>query len=170
VPVVVLGEALPVDVLDAEPGCVVTVEPSGVVDVEDPDVAPGADDGVPAELEVEISVGDVEGPPVAAEVPLSDGAVGLAPPLPAAVEMPPVARTLTLTGVIVVVEVKVDAGESGLRDALAESPLATPAGDWVRATSGDDGALGPGLAASTPGVVRRWDAAGATGATLTTRA
>ena len=163
------------DVLVDEVGWVVTVEPSGVVDVEDPGVAPAVD-VVPlgvepeVELEVEISVGVVEGSPTMVEALLSAGAAGLTPPLPRGVEMPPVARTLVLTGVVVVIGVEVDADAPGLFDATAGLPLAAPAGVWVRATSREARTVGAGPPDSALGVVMRDGAAGAAGASLTTRA
>ncbi|HET6869847.1 MAG TPA: hypothetical protein VFH80_28295 [Solirubrobacteraceae bacterium] len=133
VPVVAPVDVAPVDVLDDEVGWVVALELSGVVGVEDPAVAPDSVDGVPVEVEVEVEVEvDVEvrvvvDPAVAPVLLPSEGAVGLTPPLPGVVEMPPVARTLILTGVVVVVESEVGVA-AGLVDALAESPVATPAG------------------------------------------
>lgn len=165
------------DVLDDEVGWVVAVELSGVVDVEDPDVAPEPVVEAPVEdkpeveleLEVEVSVEVVEGSPVVAEVLLSDGAAGLTPPFPGVVEMPPVARTLTLTGAVVVIRVEVGADAPGLFDAVAESPSAT-AGVCVRATSGEEETVGAGPLDSALGVVMRAGAAGVACATRTTRA
>jgi hypothetical protein len=178
VPVVVPGEVLPVDVLDDEVGWVVAVEPSGVVDVEDPGVAPEPvvevpvedEPGVELELEVEVSVEVVEGSPVVDEALLSEGAAGLTPPLPGVVEMPPVARTLTLTGAVVVIWVEVGADAPGLFDAVAESPPATPVGGCGRATSGEEETVGAGPLDSALGAVMRSDAAGDACATRTTRA
>jgi len=157
-------------VLDDEVGWVVAVELSGVVDVSSPGVAvdPVVEDEVP--VGIGVSVGVVEDPPVVVEPLLSEGAIGLTPPLPGAVEMPPLARSLILTGVVVVTEGEFDADPSGLVvDALAESPLATPAGAWVRAISGDDGTVAAASLDSARGVVMRAGAAGAAGATLTVR-
>ena len=158
---------MPVDVLDDEVGWVVAVEPSGVVGVETPDVPLDAVDEVPPG--VWVSVGVVEDPPAVVEAVLSEGAAGLTPPLPGVVEMPPVARTLILTGVVVVTEVEAGGDMPGLVDALVESLSATPAGAGVRATSGDDGTVGAGPLDSALGVVTRAGAAGAAGATLTVR-
>lgn len=165
VPLVVPGDVLPVDVLDDDVGSVVAVEPSGVVGV--PDVALGVVDEVP--LGAGVSVGVVDDPSTVAEEVLSEGAAGLTPPLPGVVEIPPVARTLTLTWMVVVTEVEAGADVPNLVDAFAESPLATAAGDSVRATSGADGWVGAGPLDSALGVVTRAGAAGLACATLTVR-
>jgi hypothetical protein len=136
------GDVLAVDVLDDEVGWTGAVEPSGVVDVDEPGVVEDGVDDAPVAGGVGASVGVVVDPLVAVEVLLSAGATGLTPPLPGAVEMPPVARSLTLTGVVVVIEVEVCADAPGLTGAFAESPLATPAGDCGRATSGEADAVG----------------------------
>jgi hypothetical protein len=141
--------------LDGTLGWVVAAEPSGVVDVEDWDVALDSVDEVPVDVDVEVDVEVVEDAPVVAEVLLSFGAVGLTPPLPGMVEMPPVARTLILTGVVVVTRVEVGADAPGLLVALAASPLAAAAGDWVCATSDAAGTLGPRSLGSTVGKVMR---------------
>lgn len=101
VPVVVPAEVLPVDVLDDEVGWVAPAEPSGVAGVDEPGV--GLDAVGDVLVGVGVTVGVVEDPPVVVEGLLSSGATGLTPPLPGAVEMPPVARTLILTGVVVVI-------------------------------------------------------------------
>ena len=100
VPAVVPAEELPVAVLDGVVGGVVAVELSGVVEVGSPGVSVDAEDVAP--VDVVLCVGVVEDPPVVFEVLLSEGAVGLTPPPLSAVEVPPVARSLTLTGVVVV--------------------------------------------------------------------
>ena len=85
--------------LDGGVGGAVAVEPCGVAEVGSPGVP--VDDVDVAPVDVGLCVGIVEDPPVVLEV-LSAGAVGLTPPPLSAVEVPPVARSLTLTGVIVV--------------------------------------------------------------------
>ena len=167
VPVAVPGAELPVDVLDAVVDEVVTVAPSVVVDVESPGVPLVSVDGVP--VGVGVSVGVVEDPPVVAEVLLSAGALGLTPPPLSAVDVPPVARSLIFTGVVVVIEVEIGAGGPGLVDALAVSPLATPGGGCVRAISGK-GEADPGSLEWAVRVAARSGAAGAAGATMAGRA
>lgn len=65
----------------------------------------------------------VEEPSVGVDVPPSNGALGLTPP-PVAAVAPPVARSLTLTGLVVVIEVELDGAALRLVDAAAESPEA----------------------------------------------
>lgn len=156
------------DVLDDDVGGGVAVELTGVVEVGSPGVPVVAVDVAP--VDVGVWVGVVEDPPVVVEVLLSEGAVGLTPPPLRGIEVPPVARSLTLTGVVVVIEVEFEASAPALVDALAESPLAAATGVCGRSTSGETGTIGAGsLDAALVAAV--WiTAAGCARATLTTRA
>jgi hypothetical protein len=113
------------------------------------------------EVEVAVSVRLVEEPSVSVEVLPSEGAVGLTPPPLIGVEMPPVARSLTLVGPIVVIGAEVDAVDPGLVDAVDESLGATPVGECTGAirTGGETtGAVSLGWAAgavTTLGVAGR---------------
>jgi hypothetical protein len=71
-------------------------------------------------VEVGVTVGVVEDSPVIAEVLLSEGAVGLTPPPLSAVEVPPVARSLTFAGVFVVIEVETEVGVPDFVGAFTE--------------------------------------------------
>jgi hypothetical protein len=157
-----------VDVLDGGVGGVVAVELCGVVEVGSPGVSVDAEDVAP--VDVVLCVGVVEDPPVVFELLLSEGAVGLTPPPLRAVEVPPVARTLTLTGVVVVTEVEFGASAPDLVDALAESLLATPTGAWVRATSGEGGTVGAGSLDAALAAAVWTNAARGAGATAAGRA
>jgi hypothetical protein len=156
-------------VLGDVPVAVPAVELGGVVDpvVEPPGVwlAPVTD--VP--LEVGVWVGVVEDPPIVVEVLPSEGALGLTPPPLSAVEVPPVGRSLTLTGAVVVMEVEFGAVAPDLVDAVAESPLAAAAAAGGRTTSGVSGTLGAG-SLDAELIASVWiTAARCAGATLTTR-
>jgi len=156
-------------VLGDVPGGVLAVELGGAVDpvVEAPGVwlEPVVD--VPVEGGVWVGVG--EDPPIVVEVLPPEGALGLTPPPLSAVEVPPVGRSLTLTGAVVVMEVEFWAGAPDLVDAVAESPLAAATGVCVRSTSGATGTIGAGSLAAAL-VASVWiTAARCTGATLTTR-
>jgi hypothetical protein len=120
--------------------------------------------------ELAVSVRVVEAPSLLVEVLLSDGAVGLTPPPPIGVEMPPVARSLTLVGPIVVIEVEVDAGDPGLAGAAAESLELTPVEECAGATSaGGDSAGAVSLDGAT-GAETRTGVAGRACATTAGRA
>lgn len=174
--VVVPGEELPVVVLD-EPDEAGLVELVDVLDVEPVGVSVELVEEIPVpvpaplelelEVDVDVSVGDVEEPSGVVELltPLA-GALGLAPPPLRAVEMPPVARTLTL--VVVVVEIVVDACAAGLPEVGAPLPaLASPTGARVGATNiGWDaaGAAAPESALATESTLGATGRAGATAA------
>jgi hypothetical protein len=151
VPVAVPGDEVPVDVLDDEAGWVVAFELGSVVDDESPGVwlDPVAD--VP--VTVGVSVGVVEDPAVVLEVLLSEGAEGLTPPPLWAVEVPPVGRSLILTGVFVVIEVDIEPGGADFVGAFVESLPAAPAAVGALTVSlegntADDGSLDRSLGAA----------------------
>ena len=175
-PVVVPEEELAVVVLD-EPDEAGLVEPVDVLDVEPVGVSVEFVEEVPVpvpapvepevDVDVDESVGDVEEPSGVVEVLTpSAGALGLAPPPLRAVEMPPVARTLTL--VVVVVEIVVDACAAGLLAVGAALPaLASPTEGRVGATNiGWDsaGVAAPGSALATESTLGVTGCAGATAA------
>ena len=161
-------DELPVAVLDDEVDGLVLVELSGVVEVESPGASPVS--AVELPVEVGVAVGVVEEPPVVLEALLSEGAVGLTPPPLNAVEIPPVARSLTLTGAVVVIEVETDGDAPGLVDDLAESPLAAPAEACGRAISGAGARAVPESLDSALGEAARCGATVRAGATTTGRA
>ena len=82
--------------------------PAGVVDVGSPGLWPDVVEVLLDEDADEegVTVAVVEVPLLVAEV-LSAGALGLAPPPLTAIEMPPLARTLTLARMVVVIVVDV---------------------------------------------------------------
>ncbi len=155
------------DVLDGGVDGAVAVELCDVDEVGSLGVSVDAVDVAP--VDVRVCVGVVEDPPVVLEVLLSDGAVGLTPPPLSAVEVPPVARGLTLIGVVVVTSVEFGSSAPDLVGALAESPLASPAGESVRAASGADGTVGARPLEAALGAAVWSTAAWGAGATLTTR-
>ena len=168
VPVVVPGDELPAEVLDDEVGWVVGVELASVGDVGSPGVWLDVVDGVP--VEAGGVVGVVDDSPGMVEVVPSEGAEGLTPPPLSAVEAPPVACSLILTGVAEVIEVEIGARGPGSVAALAPSPLVTAAEACVRAISREEGRLGPGSFDAALCTAVCADAAGGAGATIAARA